>query len=220
MTLVSQSAYRNPSGDIMYSLAADIYQLLLRVYRRLFFALHGQSKNIRSTQASTHADYHPTARVGSGTIITNDVTMGMYTYVNRDSTIEKCSIGNYCSISSGVRINPFEHNLENPSTSPILGGSDTDLRSTVHIKNDVLISANVIILSGVTISTGSVIAAGAVVTKDTKPYEIVGGVPAHHIGWRFSQETRESLVSSQFWTQDPTHARKVLSSIIRPVSKQ
>ncbi len=200
----------------MYSLAADIYQLFLRLYRRLFFASRGQSKNIRSTQASTHAIYHPTARVGCGTVVTDDVTMGMHTYVNRDSTIEKCIIGNYCSISSGVRINPFEHNLMNLSTSPTLGGSDTDLRSAVHIEHDVLISANAIVLSGATISTGSVIAAGAVVTRDTQPYEIVAGVPARHIGWRFDQKTRKTLLSSRFWEHDPISAREILSCINEP----
>ena len=46
------------------------------------------------------------------------------------------------------------------------------------IGNDVLISLNAIVLEGVKIGDGAVIAAGAVVTKDVKPYEIVGGIPA------------------------------------------
>lgn len=48
----------------------------------------------------------------------------------------------------------------------------------VVIEDDVWIGARAIILPGVTIGNGSIIAAGSVVTKDVKPYEIVGGVPA------------------------------------------
>ena len=41
-----------------------------------------------------------------------------------------------------------------------------------------------IILPGVHIGFGAVVASGAVVTKDVKPYEIVGGIPAKKIGER------------------------------------
>lgn len=48
----------------------------------------------------------------------------------------------------------------------------------VQIENDVWIGANCVVLPGVTIGTGAIVAAGSVVTKDVKPYTIVGGIPA------------------------------------------
>ena len=64
----------------------------------------------------------------------------------------------------------------------------------VEIGNDVLIRLNVIIVESVKIGTGAVIAARAVVNKDVEPYEIVGGVPAKHIKYRFDKETIDFLL--------------------------
>lgn len=55
------------------------------------------------------------------------------------------------------------------------------------------------ILPGVTIGDGAVVGAGAVVTHDVEPYSIVGGVPAKHIGYRFSEEIIEKLQNIAWW---------------------
>ncbi len=52
------------------------------------------------------------------------------------------------------------------------------------IGNDVWIGHRVIILPGVHIADGTVIGAGAIVTKNTEPYSVVGGNPAHVIKYR------------------------------------
>lgn len=75
-------------------------------------------------------------------------------------------------------------------------------REKVIIGNDVLISLNVIVLEGVTIGNGAIIGAGAVVTRDVKPYEIVGGIPAKHIKFRFDPDTINKLQSEKFWDWD------------------
>jgi hypothetical protein len=56
-----------------------------------------------------------------------------------------------------------------------------------------------LVLSGVTIGNGAVVAARAVVTKNVEPYEIVGGVPARHIGWRFDEQIRQAFLKIAWW---------------------
>lgn len=61
----------------------------------------------------------------------------------------------------------------------------------VIIEEDVWIGTGAIILKGVIIGKGSIVAAGAVVTKDVKPYSIVGGNPAELIKKRFDDDQIE-----------------------------
>ncbi len=150
-------------------IATYLYKRLKLLY---FNRKHGT--NIRSVRASLRASYGKSVSVGSGTIVTDDVSMGNFSYVNINSSIEKCHIGNYCSISSGVWICPAEHHLDAGTTHPIISSLMPEKRKTVVIGNDVLISINAVILSGVKIGDGAVVGAGAVVTKDVEPYEIVG----------------------------------------------
>ena len=67
----------------------------------------------------------------------------------------------------------------------------------IHIEDDVWIGYGATILGGVSVGRGSIIAAGAVVTKDVKPFTIVGGVPASVIKER-TDEKRHVQVSSEF----------------------
>ena len=43
------------------------------------------------------------------------------------------------------------------------------------------------------------VGAGAVVTHDVQPYEIVGGVPARHMGWRYDEDTIAALLRIRWW---------------------
>lgn len=54
----------------------------------------------------------------------------------------------------------------------------------ITIGDHVWIAYRAIILPGVSIGEGAVVAAGAVVTRDVKPFTIVGGSPAREIGKR------------------------------------
>jgi tetrahydrodipicolinate N-succinyltransferase len=72
----------------------------------------------------------------------------------------------------------------------------------VIIGNDVWIGANAVILDKVKIGDGAVIAAGAIVSKDVKPYTIVGGIPAKPIKKRFSEEEIEKLLEFKWWEKD------------------
>lgn len=173
----------------------------MRIIKKLRYKIYNKlnGTSIGSCRASLKAKYGKNVMIGEETVITDDVTIGDYSYVNRLSSIENATIGKYCSISSGVWICPYEHNLICRTTHPFAKNKLEIKRRNVQIGNDVLVSLNVVILEGVTIGDGAVIAAGAVVTKDVKPYEVVGGVPARHIKWRFEQDEIQHLTSIQWW---------------------
>ena len=174
-------------------------RLIKKLRARLYNKKH--NTNIFSAKASLDAVYGKEVLIGDDTVVTSDVIIGDYSYVNCNSSIENCVIGKYCSISSGVYINPHEHAIDFRSTHPFCDRG-REKQPQVVIGNDVLISLNCIILKGVTIGNGAVIAAGAVVTKNVLPYEIVGGVPAKHIGWRFDEEERQRLQELEWWNFD------------------
>lgn len=149
------------------------------------------------------------------------VKIGRFTY-GYEAVLSGClehmiigSIGRFCSINGTARI-WMNHCMETISSYPFMSAPFDALREiinygesasyqftdTIRIGNDVWIGANVIILPGVKIGDGAVIAAGAVVSKDVEPYEIVGGVPARHIKYRFSEHIRTELLKIRWWDWD------------------
>lgn len=156
---------------------------------------------IRSDMASLKAHYGKNVRVDPGTIVTEDVSIGDESYVNRNSSLENCEIGKYCSISEGVFISTWEHNYKAVSTHPFAESEEfrKRKRDKVIIGNDVWIGLRAIVMEGVHIGDGAVIGAGAVVTKNVMPYEIVGGIPAKHIKWRTDPETIQFLGEYRWW---------------------
>ena len=183
-----------------------IYKYIKQIILLSFYNKKYKTK-ILSTKASLRANYGIGTLISENSIVTEDVSIGMNSYINQNSSVENCIIGNYCSISSGVYINPIEHDLNKLSTHPFIKNKSSTNRKKVNIGHDVLISLNVIILEGTNIGTGAVIAAGAVVTKDVQPYEIVGGVPAKHIGWRFTESERIKILESNWWVHEPEYIR-------------
>ena len=162
---------------------------------------------IYSLQASLKANYVGKNGVEKGTFIADNVSLGYMTYVNSNSWLENCSIGNYCSISSNVMICPAEHYTDRFLSHPIVGCWRTD---RVSIGHDVLISHGVTILQGVSIGNGAVIAAGAVVTKDIAPYSVVGGVPAKIIRMRFDKTTIEKIEHSELYFKSEDEVKKLV----------
>lgn len=184
-----------------------IKYLIKKVIRFMYNKCY--STKIYSTNASIKAKYGVGVLISDNTIVTDEVEIGDYSYVNTGSSVENCTIGKFCSISTGVYICPYEHNNKMRTTHPIIRwNKQSPSRPRVIIGNDVLISLNAIILEGVTVGNGAVIGAGAVVTKDVKPYEIVGGVPAKHIKFRFSEDEIKRLESLNWWNWDIDKIRK------------
>jgi hypothetical protein len=115
-------------------------------------------------------------------------------------------IGRYCSINETATLVPgSEHPLDAVTTCFfywMMGEGEPEEglnRGPITIGHDVWVGRDALVMSGVTMGHGAVVAARAVVTKDVAPYEIVGGVPARHIGWRFEEQTREELLKIAWW---------------------
>lgn len=69
----------------------------------------------------------------------------------------------------------------------------------IIIGSDVWIGDQVIIKGPVKIGDGAVIGAGCIVTKDVKSFEVVAGVPARHIRFRFSEDKVNALEAIAWW---------------------
>ncbi len=133
--------------------------------------------------------------------IGNNVSIGQNNYYsNSRATIH---IGNHVMTSPHVNIITGTHRtdmvgrfMDSIKNSEKFNEHDMD----IYIEDDVWICSHAIILRGVTLGRGCVVAAGAVVTKDVKPFSIVGGNPAKLIRFRFTQEEitkHESSLSKQ-----------------------
>ncbi len=126
------------------------------------------------------------------------IQLGNHVSINHDCEIDAAggpvTIGNFVMIGQNSSLITPTHGYE-LTTIPMMYQPMKKSRGIV-IEDDVWIAANATILSGVTIGRGAIIGAGAVVTHDIEPYSIVGGVPAHHIKYRFGEKEREEANNS------------------------
>lgn len=158
-----------------------------------------------------------------GKTVVLDSNIGLGTYIQARSDIQKCKIGRWCSIAPDVKIiignhpskdyvsthpqfysKRFNNNLKIESNNEFEEFSYTDesRKWYCEIGNDVWIGERVSILNGIKIGNGAIIAAGAIVTKDVPDYAIVGGIPAKIIKFRFSQDQIEKLKRIKWWEKD------------------
>lgn len=90
-------------------------------------------------------------------------------------------IGSYTRIAKEVMILTANHNYKSKELLPF---DEVDYVQNVSIGKNCWIGARSIICSGVKIDEGAIISAGSVVTKSVPMCAIVGGNPAHIIGYR------------------------------------
>ena len=109
----------------------------------------------------------------------NRIKIGQYSHINRACFLDGrggIMIGNSVSVSHNVSIVTGSHDIHSPQFLGIF--------KPITIDDYAFIGIGATILQNVHIGKGAVVCAGAVVNKDVEPYEIVGGVPARHIGIR------------------------------------
>ena len=153
--------------------------------------------------------------VGAGVRL-QEVHLDDYSYVVDRSDVIYSDIGKFVNIASDVRINPGNHPMEWVSQHHFLyrlkqyGFGEEDNKpffnwrrmQRVIIGHDVWIGHKAIVLPGVTIGNGAVVAAGAVVSRDVKPYTVVGGVPAKPLRSRFPEAIWRCLEEIEWWHWD------------------
>ncbi len=122
---------------------------------------------------------------------------------------EKLIIGKFCQLATVVRfiMNGSNHHMSGISTYPfkVMGKSwqnapmDPPFKGNTVIGNDVWIGNSATIMQGIKIGDGAIIGTNSLVTKDVKPYTIVGGNPAREIRQRFDDQTIEFLLELKWW---------------------
>lgn len=195
-----------------------ISKVFYRLYWKLFYRLilkfkyKGFNASILS-YSDNMCQFDSNVSINGNTKLFN-VKVGRYSYFS-GGCISKAVIGSFTSIGPNVVIGGLgKHPIDWMSTHPVfystLGQVSNsfakenhfDEYANVQIGSDVWIGANVLILDGVSISDGAIIAAGSVVVKDVMPYEIVGGVPAKSIRFRFDPSTINELILLKWWEFD------------------
>lgn len=177
-------------------------------------------KKFRNPKQYAWEKLNPNTKTTLGSVSnTKMISVGRGTYgpLNVQSPSEEnvmLRIGCFCSIGPDVWfILASEHPYRGFSTYPFkstLGIQRLEAKSKgdIVVGDDVWFGRGVIVNSGVKIGRGAIIASGAVVVHDVEPYSIVGGNPAKHIKYRFSEKIRQKLMKIDFENLDLDVVRK------------
>lgn len=109
-----------------------------------------------------------------------DVTVGENTWIGPYTLLDGSgglTIGDYCSISTGVQI--YTHDTVKWAIS---GGKAAYERAPTTIGNCCYIGPHTVVVKGITIGDHSVIGAAGFVNRDVPPYSIVVGIPCRVVG--------------------------------------
>ena len=114
--------------------------------------------------------------LGQNVVVSPDVILGNNVKVQNNVSIYT---GVICEDDVFLGPSMVFTNVINPRSAVIRH----DQYQKTHVKKGASIGANATIICGVTLGEFSFVGAGAVVNKDVKPYSLVVGNPARHIGW-------------------------------------
>lgn len=158
------------------------------------------------------------AHVCAGAKIGKGVSLGQNVFVGNKVEIgDNCKVQNNVSVydnvylEDGVFCGPSMvfTNVYNPRS---LIERKSEYRDTL-VKKGATLGANCTVVCGVTIGEFAFVGAGAVVNKDVKPYALIVGVPARHVGWmsEFGEQLDLPIEGSAEAVCEHTGAQYVLS---------
>ena len=124
----------------------------------------------------TNSNIGKNCNIGQNVVISPDVILGDNVKVQNNVSIYT---GVICEDDVFLGPSMVFTNIINPRSSIIR--KDKYIKTLVS--KGASIGANATIICGINIGEFSFIGAGAVVTKDVKPFSLVVGNPAKHIGW-------------------------------------
>lgn len=135
----------------------------------------------QGTKIWDYAHIRKGASIGENSVISRNVQVDIDVQIGSG-----CKIQNGVSVYAGVTIEddvfvgPFA--VFTNDLHPRAFNSEWKITPTI-VHQGASIGANATIVCGNDIGEYALVAAGAVVTKPVQPYELVGGVPAKHLGW-------------------------------------
>lgn len=122
------------------------------------------------------------AKIGISVSIGQNVFVGSEVFIGDHCKIQNnVSLYDNVTLEDGVFCGPSVvfTNVYNPRS---LIDRKHEFRDTL-VKSGATLGANSTIVCGVTIGEHAFVGAGAVVNRNVKPYALVVGVPAKHVGW-------------------------------------
>ena len=119
--------------------------------------------------------------IGENTVLASDVVINV-------SISAPVRIGSFVTISHGVQLITGQHDCQDPRFSGRYG--------VITVGDYAWISTRALVLQGVTIGEGGVVGAGSVVSQEVKPWGIVVGNPARHVGTRVKPEKAPAPLSN------------------------
>ena len=115
-------------------------------------------------------------RIAPGGSVASNVFIGLYSYVSGKVTLEEnVLIGPGCALTAG------QHKFD-PATGWFSARTEPTGDESIFISTGTWLCAHVTVTPGVKIGRANLVCAGAVVTKDTKDYAIMAGIPARQVG--------------------------------------
>lgn len=145
--------------------------------------------------------------------VLREVSVGDFSYFERNAEAIYTSIGKFCSIAANTRINALEHPAERLTTHKVsyrpneyfrFLGVDQAFKhrrqaKSVSIGHDVWIGHGAVLLPGVAVGNGAIIGANAVVRRDVPAYTIVAGVPGRKLRDRFPPVIADRIEAMAWW---------------------